>query len=132
MYVIMIKVKFFIILDKLCEKRGKAEKILLSAAEGAKSVKPDKIMYAEANGHQCMVHTTREVITVKESIGAFERIVSTQSCFVKCHRAYIVNLQYVSMVLKTDVVLDNEERIPVARNRLKTLQEAFVKYYKAN
>ncbi|MBQ8596410.1 MAG: response regulator transcription factor [Lachnospiraceae bacterium] len=126
------KAKFFIILDKLREKKGPAEKILLSAAEGPKSVMPDKIVYAEANGHGCIVHTTSEVIAVKESIGTFERIVSTQSCFVKCHRAYIVNLQYVSMVLKTDVVLDSDERIPVSRNRLKSLQEAFVKFYRAN
>lgn len=126
------KAKLFMILDKLREKKVSTEKILLSMAEGLKSIMQDKIMYAEANGHGCVVHTTSEVITVKDSIGTFEKTVEDRSSFVKCHRAYIVNLQYVSMVLKTDVVLDNDERIPVARNRLKFLQEAFVKFYRTN
>lgn len=126
------KAKFFMILDKLGEKKASPEKVLLSMAAGPVSILPDKIMYAEANGHGCVVHTTSEVITVKDSIGTFEKAVETRNSFVKSHRAYIVNLQYVSMVLKTDVVLDNDERIPVARNRLKFLQEAFVKFYRTN
>lgn len=126
------KMKFFMILDKLGPKRRSTAKILFSTPAGPQSIASDKIMYAEANGHGCMVHTTSDVIAAKESIGTFEKTVEYRSCFVKCHRAYIVNLQYVSMVLKTDVVLDNDERIPVARNRLKSLQEAFVKFYRAD
>lgn len=124
------KEKFFMVLDKLCEKKGQADKVLISTSEGPKSLAADRIMYAEARGHQCILYTTSEPIIMKDSIGAFERIVSDKSSFIKCHRAYIVNLQYVSMVLKADIVLDNDEKIPVSRNRLKRAQEAFIKYYR--
>lgn len=126
------KTKLFMVLDKLQEKQKVTDKILISTSDGPRSVMAGKIMYAEASGHQCILHLMNENVTLKESIGAFEKMMEGKSCFIKCHRGYIVNLQYVSRVLKTDIVLDNDEKVPVSRNQLKRVQEAFIRNYGIN
>lgn len=45
---------------------------------------------------------------------------------IKCHRSYLVNLQHVSMVLKEELVLDNQEKIPLSRNLRKAANAAVV------
>lgn len=126
------KTKLFMVLDKLQEKQEVTDKILISTSDGQRSVMAGKIMYVEAFGHRCILHLMNENVTIKESIGAFEKMIEGKSCFIKCHRAYIVNLQYVSRVLKTDIILDNDEKVPVSRNQLKRVQEAFIRNYGIN
>ena len=48
------------------------------------------------------------------------------------HRSYLVNLQYVSRLLKQDVALNNGEMIPLSRRRAKEVQAAFIAYYKGS
>jgi DNA-binding LytR/AlgR family response regulator len=113
------------------EKSEPLEKLLITTAVGVRSILVDKILYVEADGHQSILHLQHEKIILKQSLGNFEQQVAGQPCFVKCHRAYVVNLKYVAMILKTDMLLDNNEKIPVSRNMLKKVQQEFLRYYKA-
>lgn len=124
------KTKLFLVLDKLQEKSEPSDKILVSTSDGMRSIQINKIIYAEADGHQSILHLQDKTIILKESIGNFEKLISENSGFVKCHRAYIVNLKFVSLMLRTDILLDNNDKIPVSRNALKKVQDAFLKYYK--
>lgn len=124
------KSKLFMALNKVQEKRIPLEKMLLATDIGVRSISINKMMYVEANGHRSILYLPNEKITFKESFGDFEKKISGHSCFVKCHRAYIVNLKFVSMILKSDVLLDNDEKIPVSRKMLKKVQEEFLRYYK--
>lgn len=125
------KDKFFMILDKL-EKRqtvSSEEKIMLMTDKGARSVFCAGIIYVEANGHCCMVRIAGETILVKEAFGEVTKKLEPYTYFVKCHRAYLVNIRYVSMVLKAEILLDDKETIPVSRNQLKKVQSEFLRYY---
>ena len=124
------KTKLFMVLDKLKEKSELSDKILILASDGARSIPANKIIYTEADGHQSILHLQDRTIILKESIGNFEKLIAGNACFVKCHRAYIDNLKFVSMIQKTDILLDNNEKIPVSRNMIKNVQNAFVQYYK--
>lgn len=80
-------------------------------------------------GHGCVARLAEETISVKEAFGVLAKKLEPYTYFVKCHRAYLVNMRYVSMILKTELLLDDKEIIPVSRNQLKTVQSEFLRYY---
>lgn len=49
--------------------------------------------------------------------------------FVFCHRSYIVNMRYVRSIVKTDIMLDSGEKIPLSRRLYKEVNEKFIRYY---
>ena len=71
-----------------------------------------------------------EVISLKESFGEIEKQVIAAGEIIKCHRAYLVNLRFISAIQNSDIILDNSERLPVSRNQMKKVQQEFLKYYK--
>lgn len=126
------KGKLFLILDKLSEKTEAPEKLMLCTAEGPRSMALNQITYIEVEGHQCIVHTKNEKVLLKKALSSFEKEIEGKAGFVRCHRAYIVNMQHVSMVRKTHVLLDNDTKIPVSRYQIKKVEGAFIRFYKPN
>lgn len=124
------KAKLFLILDKLSEKTAAPEKLILSTAEGPRSMAVNQMVYIEVEGHECVVHTRNEKILLKKALSSFEKEIEGKAGFVRCHRAFIVNMQYVAMVKNSQVLLDNDVIIPVSRYQLKKVQEAFIRFYK--
>lgn len=48
--------------------------------------------------------------------------------FILTHRSYLVNLQYIKKITNTDVVLKNEVSVPVSRNLLPNVRNAYISY----
>ncbi len=126
------KEKFCLVLDSLNKREESNSKILVTSSEGNRCFLISEIMYAEARSHQCVLHLREEEILLKESFGCLEKRIMDKAEFIKTHRAYIVNMKYVSMILKTDVLLDNREKVPLSRNTVKHVQESFLNFYRTN
>ena len=50
--------------------------------------------------------------------------------FVQTHRSYIVNLEHVDSVLKDVCLLDDGSEIPISRNSVKKVNQAFMEFIK--
>jgi len=124
------KEKFFSLLDKLPKEQPAAEKIWLEAEGGNISVTLDAIWYVEAYGHRCILHLQDNAYELKESISAFEARVAGQEAIVKCHRSYLVNLAHIAAVWKEEILMDNQERLPLSRSMRKKVNDIFVGYYR--
>ena len=126
------KEKMFEVLDHFAqgkEKQGK--KLLLETVEGKISIAPDKIWYVEAAAHRCDLFMENTRLTLKISLGEFEELVRERTDFVKCHRSYLVNLRHVSVLGKTEVLLDDGKSIPLSRMAAKKVNTSFIRYYRA-
>lgn len=88
----------------------------------------DDILYVEANVGEVVVVLEDNHLPIKRSLTEFEKLLDER--FVSTHRSYLVNLQYVSRLLKKDVALNNGEMIPLSRRRAKEVQAAFIAHYK--
>lgn len=86
------------------------------------------IMYIEAFAHDTEVHLKGESYRVKEGITSWQNRLS--DLFILCHRSYLVNLLYVARLDKTEVVLDDGERIPLSRRNQRMVNEAFIRFYR--
>ena len=90
----------------------------------------DDLIYAEANVGEVKLVLSDQTLSLKMSLTDFEKKLDDR--FVSTHRSYLVNLQYVSRLLKTDVALNNGEMVPLSRRRAKEVQAAFIAYYRGS
>lgn len=90
----------------------------------------DEIIYVEANGGEVIVVLEEKTLSLKMSLTEFEKLLDER--FVSTHRSYLVNLQHVSRLLKTDVALNNGDIVPLSRRRAKDVQAAFIAHYKGS
>ena len=90
----------------------------------------DDVIYVEADGGEVMVVLEEKRFSIKMSLTEFEKLLDDR--FVSTHRSYLVNLQYVSRLLKKDVALHNGDMIPLSRRRAKDVQTAFIAHYKGS
>lgn len=124
------KEKLFQVLDKLGEREESKICLIVNAGNEVRRVPLSAIFYVEADGHGSILHTADETVPVRESFGEIERQLLSAEEAVKCHRAYLVNLRYVSAIRGAELILDYGERLPIARSRMKDVQSAFLRYYK--
>ena len=123
--------KLFSVLDRAAVNLGKAERwILLPSGDGQTRVRLDRILYAEAFGHDLTVHTEDGDFAFRKTIGAWEAELGPEAGLVRCHRSVLVNLRYVSKITRTDVVLDNGTALPLARNAAQAVNLAFIRHYR--
>ncbi len=87
------------------------------------------ILYAEANGHYLVLMTEGERFEWKANFSSVVPEFEQQGFFL-LKRGLLVNLEHVERITKTDCVMDNKEALPVARNRYRELNEAFIAYYR--
>lgn len=124
------KEKLFQVLDKLGEREETQMHLIVNAGNEVRRFLLSAIFYVEADGHGSILHTADETVPVRESFGEIERQLLPAEEAVKCHRAYLVNLRYVSAIRGAELILDHGERLPIARSRMKSVQAAFLRYYR--
>ena len=124
------KDKLFQALGKLSEKEETVQNLIVNSESGVRRVQMNHILYVEAAGHGSIMHTADEVIRLKESFGEIEKQVLSFGEAVKCHRAYLVNLRFVSAIQNSILILDNGENLPISRSRMKNVQHEFLRYYR--
>lgn len=85
------------------------------------------ILYIESYGHYCSIHTDKALET-KSSLS--ELYSQLPEGFIQTHRSYIVNLSHIEAVLKEGCLLSDETVIPISRNSVKKVNNAFMEYIK--
>ncbi len=123
------KDKLFDVLERLQGICMAERKILLHTEDGVLSIVPSDIWYVEASGHRCILAVSENFHTLRHSINELRSMLEGEKMIVPCHRSFLVNLQHVSSLVKTELVMDNGIRIPVSRGSAKAVNEAFIKYY---
>ena len=101
-------------------KKKKFEKIVLHSSEGMHFVKVADIQCLQADMNYTTFYiTSGEKITVAKTIKTFEELLPERS-FFRSHQSYIVNLNYVSKILKEGggyALLEDGSKIPISRRK---------------
>ncbi len=86
------------------------------------------IYCVEAVGHTLKITCADGDITVNQSLSSFKSNIGND--FISTHRSFIVNLEHIKRISKTDVILDNGKSVPVSRRMYEDINRAFVAYYR--
>lgn len=88
-----------------------------------------QIVYCEVRGRKIYIHQNDgKIIDYYEKLDDFEHRVDGR--FFRCHRSYLVNLDYVRGNYAGQVTLSQGEQIPVSRLREQELTQALLHYMK--
>lgn len=90
----------------------KTEFITIRADRTNHQVKLEEIIYLESLSDYVKIHTTEQSLTTRETISSFEE--SLPETFIRIHRSYIVNQDYVHKFNTTSVTV-NESELPISR-----------------
>ncbi|MGO0986309.1 LytR/AlgR family response regulator transcription factor [Clostridioides difficile] len=93
----------------LIENKGIINKILINS-----------IMYIEVRKKVLTIHTTEGIYNTNNSMDKIELELEKYN-FFRCHKSYLINMEYIQLICKNTVVINNED-IPVSKYRISDLK----------
>jgi len=113
---------------KALEQRT-AKSIIVQRGTSYEVIPLAQIVYCEVQGRKIYIHQNDgKIIDHYERLDAFERRVDGR--FFRCHRSYLVNLEYVRGSHAGQITLSQGEQIPVSRLRTQELTQALLRCMK--
>ena len=111
----------------LAQRAGKS--IVIQRGSSCDVVPLTQIVYCEVQGRKVYVHQSNgKIIDYYDNLENFERQMDRR--FFRCHRSYLVNLDYVRGCDTGLVTLSQGTQIPVSRLRERNLIQALLHYMK--
>ena len=105
------------------------QNLLIQRGNSCQVILLSQILYCEVLGRKIYVHQTDG--TVLDYYDRLEHLEQqTDGRFFRCHRSYLVNLDYVCGCQKGQVLLPEHMQIPVSRLREKELAQALLCHMK--
>ncbi|NLN64382.1 MAG: response regulator transcription factor [Clostridiaceae bacterium] len=126
------KEKFFVTFDELLEQI-KAEKdddaIVVKSSEGIKKILISNLVFAEVLGRDVLYHLRSGKITeCSESFSSVCDKLMKYGCFIKPHRSYLVNMQYVDTIENHQITLQTRAVVPIAQGKTKEIKKRYLNY----
>ena len=121
------------VLQKAVQKteRRSQEFIIVSRERKKKKLFLDDIYYFEIQGRIVDAHGPEGIFTYYEQIGELENKLRDKG-FFRCHKSYLINLKYVAGLNRQAVILENGERIVIAKRRYEEFCQEVLKAMREN
>ncbi|WP_341875888.1 LytTR family DNA-binding domain-containing protein [Defluviitalea saccharophila] len=126
------KEKFFFTLDEVLE-HIKAENneaaIVVKSSEGIQRILISNLVFAEIIGRNVLYHLrSGKVIQCTEPFSSVCDQLMKYGCFIKPHRSYIVNMQFIDTIENQLMTLQTLDTIPVAQGKAKDTKQQYLNY----
>ncbi len=121
--------KLFPVLDRAVAALSRPARFLPIRTEGGNfRLDLSGIAYAEAFSHSIHISASEGEFEVSKPLSELEAELGPG--FVRCHRSYLVGLDHIARLSKTEVYLDSGKVIPLSRSCAATVHRAFVDHYR--
>lgn len=99
--------------------------------QGAKITKVElrALIYVESANHNVLFHVSFDVISSFGSLNDYENTLMADGRFVRCHKSFFVNMDYVRSVTNKEFILTNGQMIPISRNVYRQVKSAYFDYF---
>lgn len=106
-------IKQFIPVKK--EKKDKKSLIIYDINHSIHFIQENNIIYVEANNTHSFIYCTNEKIIIVEGIGKFQKRLSSK--FIRVHRSFLINVDYVISIKRFTIELYNKMLIPIPEKK---------------
>ncbi|MEO6303262.1 MAG: LytTR family DNA-binding domain-containing protein [Bacteroidia bacterium] len=109
--------KIEVLLENMSTPSVNINKIAIPCNDGYVFVNSNDIIFCEADLKYTNIYTTKnERIVSSKNLGEFEELLVTNPIFFRCHKSFVVNVNFVQKFLKTDsqVLMSNDKLIDVS------------------
>ena len=115
-------------LDRAAANLKKADRSVIFTVDGeALRLDVREIMSAEALAHFCRINTLRGQFEVRQNFS--ELAEKLGEGFIRTHRSYLVQVACIRRISKTEVILDNWEKVPLSRSNYHAVNQAFIRHF---
>lgn len=112
--------------DILRELHRSGELLTLKCRKGMVSIPVQDVYYLESRRNDIAVYTKEKEYIIRDSLSVKEKELAPYG-FIRTHSGFLVNSFHIFMADKMFVILDDGRRVPVSRNRYKTVKEKLLK-----
>ena len=109
--------------------RNNEDFLIISSGHQIKKILLKDILYIESVGRIVKIHCNSDVLETYKQIGDLEQILSEKH-FFRCHKSYLLNLEYVSRFDKSEIIMENGDTVYLARKRAKIFKQEIISYMK--
>ena len=112
-------------------ERRSQEYMIVSRERQKKKLFLDDIYYFEIKGRIVDAHGPEGIFTYYGRMGELENRLQEKG-FFRCHKSYLVNLKYVDGYNRQEVILENGEKIVIAKRRYEQFVQEVLKAMRKN
>lgn len=126
------KEKLFFTFDELLEQI-KTEKdedaVIVKSSEGIQKILVSNLVFVEVIGRNVLYHLrSGKVIECTEPFSSVCNNLLKYGCFIKAHRSYLVNMQYVDTIENHQITLQTLTSVPIAQGKAKQIKQQYLNY----
>ncbi|MCL2815051.1 MAG: LytTR family DNA-binding domain-containing protein [Oscillospiraceae bacterium] len=121
------KEKIFYCLDQVNQADRIKKYFLLKDAERTFRIPHEDIIYISVYSHTATAVTASKRYEFRKTTSQILEELD-DALFVKCHKAYIINIRRVESVSKTCAIMSNGDEIPISKNIAWEIYDMFHKY----
>jgi len=126
------KEKLFFTFDELLEQiKAKEEEdaVIVKSNEGIQKILISNLIFVEVIGRNVLYHLrSGKVIECTEPFSSVCDSLLKYGCFIKPHRSYLVNMQYVDTIENHQITLQTLSAVPVAQGKAKEIKQQYLNY----
>ncbi|MCM1128153.1 MAG: LytTR family DNA-binding domain-containing protein [Lachnospiraceae bacterium] len=104
-------------------RRRRRERHRLFLKSKGITLEQNQILYIESRGKKAAIHTSKEVIEIYAVMSELEKQLSEG--FYRCHRGYLVNMEYITEYDNDSITLKNGDSVYLTKKK----HSEFVKTY---
>lgn len=109
------------------KEQQKVRFLILEQRDQILSLPIEDILYIECIGKTQKIVMNHRTITVRSTLGFFERKLSDRG-FLKPHRAFLVNVQQIDCIESSSILLHSGAIVPISKYKVTETKEAYLKF----
>ncbi len=126
------KEKLFFTFDEILEQI-KVEKdedaVIVKSKEGIQKILISNLTFTEVIGRNVLYHLySGRVIECIEPFSSVCDKLLKYGCFIRPHRSYLVNMQYVDIIENHQITLQTLSSVPVAQGKAREIKQQYLNY----
>lgn len=111
-----------------CE-REKQGSLILRCKNGITRITLEKLVYCEVIGRTLIFHMENGINL--ESIGSLDELsreLAQYGCFLRPHRSFLLNMEYIQSISYKAITLENLEKIPIPHGKCSEIKKQYLEY----
>jgi DNA-binding LytR/AlgR family response regulator len=126
------KEKLFFTFDEMLERIKTEEDedvLIVKSKDGIQKILISNLVFTEVYGRNVLYHLrSGKVIECTEPFSAVCDNLLKYECFIRVHRCYLVNMQYVDTIENNKITLQSLSSVPVAQGKVREIKEQYLAY----
>lgn len=122
---------FFPLMDSVMAacRRAEQRSLVLRCKSGISRIELEKLLYCEVLNRTLVFHLTDgRILESTGSMDELARKLAEYPCFLRPHRSFLVNMEYIRSITAKTLVLTDGAQIPIPRGRAADIKNQYLEY----